>query len=158
LLARAYLNRLILSLGRRNWADKVADHRETTATLHNNAAAGNWPGRLNSVNSQMVSANIVGAPQEVTTEPKEHTRRLRMCMPTARSMTKKAYQCSLYEAQDVLADAGGVDLLHLKPNSRFHLQFAWHKRLTYHDVSDRLVFQNPGLQKITLSREYDVFI
>jgi hypothetical protein len=79
-------------------------------------------------------------------------------MPTARRITRKAYQCSLYEAQDVLAEGGGVDLLHLEPNPRFHWQFDWHKRLTYHDISDRLIFQNPGLEKVTLSRDYDVFI
>jgi hypothetical protein len=38
------------------------------------------------------------------------------------------------------------------------LQFAWHKRLTYRDISDRLVLQNPGLQKVTLRREYDLFV
>jgi len=106
----------------------------------------------------MVSVNSIGVPQEVAREPKEQDHGLRICMPTARRITKKAYQCSLYEAQDVLAGLRGVDLLHIEPERRFRFQFPWHKRLTYHDISGQLVFRNPGLRKITLSQDYDVFI
>ena len=37
----------------------------------------------------------------------------RICMPTWRNFTKRAYQCGLYEAQDVLVENDDVDLLHL---------------------------------------------
>jgi hypothetical protein len=106
----------------------------------------------------MVLVNSVGVPQEVARKPKEQDRALRICMPTARRITKKAYQCSLYEAQDVLAGLEGADLLHLEPEPRFRWQFPWHKRLTYHDFSGQLIFQNPGLRKTTLTQDYDVFI
>ena len=79
-------------------------------------------------------------------------------MPTARNFAKRAYQCTLLEAQDVLVETGDVDLIRLEPIRGFSLRFGWQKRLAYRDVSKRLVFQNPGLRRVTLTHEYDLFV
>jgi hypothetical protein len=79
-------------------------------------------------------------------------------MPTWRTFTRQTFRCGLYEAQDVLLEIDDVDLI--------CLDISWGKWFTetslrrplYHDVSRRLIFANPGLKKIRLSRDYDVFI
>jgi hypothetical protein len=83
----------------------------------------------------------------------------RICMPTWRNFTRKAYRCGLYEAQDILVENDDVDLIGLDMTWR-----AWFKEDTslsrplYHDVSRKLIYANPGLKKVQLSRDYDVFI
>ena len=37
----------------------------------------------------------------------------RICMPTWRNFTRRAFQCGLYEAQDVLVEIDDVDLIYL---------------------------------------------
>jgi hypothetical protein len=37
----------------------------------------------------------------------------RICMPTWRNFTKRAFRCGLYEAQDVLVQNDNVDLIPL---------------------------------------------
>jgi len=68
------------------------------------------------------------------------------------------YQCGCYEAQDVLVGTGDVDLLELEPGGTFAARDVWHRRLLYHDVSGRLVFVNPGLKRVRLERDYDLFV
>ena len=94
--------------------------------------------------------------QTVETRPQGKTPRI--CMPTARQFTKRAYQCSLYEAQDVLHEIDDVDLICLEPTWGFQLKARWQRRLIYRDVSRRLIFLNPGLKRVRLRHEYDVFV
>jgi spore maturation protein CgeB len=94
----------------------------------------------------------------VTREASAGARVPRICMPTARSFNRRAYQCSLYEAQDVLAEIDDVDLIHLEPGPGFRLRESWQRRLVYRDASRRLVYLNPGLRRVTLEREYDLFV
>jgi hypothetical protein len=76
-----------------------------------------------------------------------------------RSFRRRAFQCGLYEAQDVLADVVDADLVCLEPQSAwFHLRDRWQRRLLYRDVTRRLAFQNPGLAPVRVTREYDLFI
>ena len=82
----------------------------------------------------------------------------RICMPSWRQFTRRLYQCSLYEAQDVLHDAANVDLICLEPNKGFRLRDTWHRRLLYHDISKQLVSVNPGLKRVRLTEDYDVFV
>ncbi len=84
--------------------------------------------------------------------------RPRICMPTARKLTKRTYQCGFYEAQDVLSEIDDVDPIYLEPRWGFPTQFSWHKRLLFRDVSRRLIFQNPGVRRVTLTGEYDLFV
>jgi hypothetical protein len=84
--------------------------------------------------------------------------RLRICMPTSRKLTKKAFQCGIYEAQDVLRATDDVDLIALEPGPAFRMVEPWHRRLLFRDVSRELIFQNPGLKKRRLDSEYDLFL
>jgi len=79
-------------------------------------------------------------------------------MPSSRNISRRAYQCTLYEAQDVLLDTDDVELIGPKPGWGFEFKRRWQKRLLYRDVTRRLIFQNPGLRRISLNREYDLFI
>jgi spore maturation protein CgeB len=82
----------------------------------------------------------------------------RICMPTWRNFTTRAFRCGLYEAEDVLVDIDDVDLISLDMTWGKWFTENWLRRPLYHDVSGKLVFANPGLKKVRLSRDYDVFI
>jgi hypothetical protein len=84
--------------------------------------------------------------------------RPRICMPTARGLTKKAFQCGFYEAQDVLVENDAVDLIALEPRPGFGLREKWQRRLLYRDISRRLIYVNPGLRPVRLTGEYDLFV
>lgn len=79
-------------------------------------------------------------------------------MPTWRDFTKRAYQCSFYEAQDVLTEIDDVDLIRLRPGNHFGFREKWQRRLVYRDASHRLVFANPGLERVSLTQDYDLFV
>ena len=84
--------------------------------------------------------------------------RPRICMPTARHFTKRAYQCGQYEAQDVLREIDDVDLIHLDADPGFRFKESWQRRLLFRDLSKRLIYLNPGLRPVQLTREYDLFL
>ena len=84
--------------------------------------------------------------------------RPRICMPTSRDITRRAFQCGLYEAQDVLLETDEVDLIRLEPGPGFHFKERLQRRLLYRDISRRLIFRNPGLHKARLTQEYDLFL
>jgi hypothetical protein len=71
---------------------------------------------------------------------------------------RRAYQCGLYEGQDILLDVDDVDLISPEPGPGFRLKERWQKRLLFRDVTKTLVFMNPGLKKVRLHREYDLFL
>jgi glycosyl transferase family 1 len=79
-------------------------------------------------------------------------------MPTSRGITKRAFQCGLYEAQDVLVEFDDVDLIVLEPGWRLAERQRWQRRLLYRDVTKKLIFANPGIRPVKLTREYDLFI
>jgi hypothetical protein len=79
-------------------------------------------------------------------------------MPTTRTFARRAFQCGLYEAQDVLCEADDVDLIPLRPRTGFQLKQHWQRRLLYRDVSKRLIYANPGLERVRLTRDYDLFV
>lgn len=82
----------------------------------------------------------------------------RICMPTWRNFTKKAYRCGLYEAQDVLVETADVDLICLDMSWGSWVNEYWLRTPLYHDRSRKLIFANPGLKKVRLTRDYDVYI
>jgi Glycosyl transferases group 1 len=82
----------------------------------------------------------------------------RICMPTWRNFTRRAHRCGLYEAQDVLVATGDVDLICLEMGWGARVDEYWLRTPLYHDVSRKLIFANPGLKKVRLTRDYDVFI
>lgn len=79
-------------------------------------------------------------------------------MPTSRVITRRAYQCSFYEAQDVLLKVDDVDLICLEPSWGFRFKESWQRRLLFRDVSRKLIFLNPGLRRVSLTQEYDLFV
>jgi Glycosyl transferases group 1 len=82
----------------------------------------------------------------------------RICMPTARNFTRRAYQCGQYEAQDVLREIDDVDLIHLEADPGFQFKESWQRRLLFRDLSKKLIYLNPGLRPVRLTREYDIFL
>jgi hypothetical protein len=64
----------------------------------------------------------------------------------------------MYEAQDVLLDIDDVDLICYESGRGFRFKEKWQRRLLYRDVSRRLILQNPGLHRVRLTREYDLFV
>ena len=82
----------------------------------------------------------------------------RICMPTWRNFAKRAYQCGLYEAQDVLVENDDVDLVHLDMSWGAWFKETSLRRPLYHDLSRKLIYANPGLKKVRLTADYDVFI
>jgi hypothetical protein len=82
----------------------------------------------------------------------------RICMPTFSSFEKSAFRTGTLEGQDVLASCDAVDIISLDATSRFRFQKKWLSRFVYHDISQKLVFFNPGLKPVQLKREYDLFL
>lgn len=82
----------------------------------------------------------------------------RICMPSGRLFKKYAFLSGHYEAQDVLQEVDDVDLICLEPRFGYVFKEKWQRRLLFHDFSRRLIFQNPGLKKVRLMQEYDLFL
>ena len=82
----------------------------------------------------------------------------RICMPTVAGFARNTFRTGLYEAQDVLASCADVERIPLEPAPGFAFRQHWLMRLVYHDVSRSLVFRNPGLRPLRLTKEYDVFL
>lgn len=79
-------------------------------------------------------------------------------MPSGRLFKKKAFLAGHYEAQDVLQEVDDVELICLEPGPGYEFKEKWQRRLLHHDLSRRLIFQNPGLRKVRLTQEYDLFL
>ena len=92
----------------------------------------------------------------LTTRPE--TGAARIFMPTWRDFTRRAFQCGLYEAQDVLAETDHAELVHVEASSNFRAKETLQRRLLYHDFTKRLVYKNPGLLPVRLTQNYDAFI
>lgn len=79
-------------------------------------------------------------------------------MPTSRNLSRMAFQCGRFEAQDVLAESDDVDLIQLEAGRGFRFKEKWQRRLLFRDVSRKLAFANPGVQPVCLTKEYDLFL
>jgi hypothetical protein len=82
----------------------------------------------------------------------------RICMPSGRNFCRETFLCGHYEAQDVLTEVDDVDLICLEPGRGHSFKQRWQVKLMYRDFSGRGVFANPGLNKVKLTREYDLFL
>jgi hypothetical protein len=69
-----------------------------------------------------------------------------------------AFRCGLYEAQDILVENDDVDLVQLDMTWGAWFKETSLRRPLYHDVSRKLVYANPGLRKVRLATNYDLFI
>lgn len=82
----------------------------------------------------------------------------KICMPTRRHICREVFNSSIYEAEDVLADTNDVDLIFLEPDLGLQLRKTWVNRLAIRDVSQSFVLANPGVRRIRLTRDYDLFV
>lgn len=87
-----------------------------------------------------------------------HRRKPRICMMTERGYAHKAFQCVIYEGQDVLLDIDDVDLMHIRPGRAFELRERIQKKLIWHDFTRGIIFKNMAFQPIELTKEYELFI
>jgi hypothetical protein len=79
-------------------------------------------------------------------------------MPTWRAFNRGAFQCGLYEAQDVFAAADNVDVIQMQARPGLRLKEEWQKTLLYQDPTAKLMFVNPGLERVRLGRDYELFV
>jgi hypothetical protein len=79
-------------------------------------------------------------------------------MPTRRRICKQVFHCGLYEAEDVLVKTDDVDLIFLEADPQFQWRNRWLNRLAFRDVSETLVLANPGIRRVRLTRDYDLFV
>jgi hypothetical protein len=79
-------------------------------------------------------------------------------MPTSRNLNRLAFQCGRYEAQDVIVASDDVDLVPLEPGRGFRFKERWQRRLLFKDVSCKLALANPGIHKVRLTKEYELFV
>jgi hypothetical protein len=79
-------------------------------------------------------------------------------MPTWRNFDRRAFRCSLYEAQDVLVANDDVDLISLDKTWAAWFEERRLRIPLYHDVSQKLIYANLGLKKVQLTKDYDLFI
>jgi hypothetical protein len=105
----------------------------------------------------MSSSNGNGTWPQAAGTPKQPGKP-RICMPSGRNFKKKAWLCGHYEAQDVLAEVDDVDLICLEAGPGYVFRELWQRRLMNHDITRKVVFANPGLQKVGLTRYYDLFL
>jgi len=79
-------------------------------------------------------------------------------MPTWRAFNRAVYSCGLYEAQDVLVDTADVELLRMTARSGLRWRENLQRHLLYKDPSNHLMFMNPGLERVRVTKDYDLFI
>ncbi len=82
----------------------------------------------------------------------------RVCVPSWRAFNRAAFNCSLFEFQDVLAETGDADVIYPQPGAYYPLVQKWHRRMLYHDRTGLLARLNPGLERVRLTRDYEVFV
>jgi hypothetical protein len=82
----------------------------------------------------------------------------RICMPTMSAFSRSPFRAGMYEAQDILAECDDVDFIELKPAASYDVKSRWMKTLAYHDATRRVTTFNPGLQRVKLTRDYDLFL
>jgi hypothetical protein len=81
-----------------------------------------------------------------------------ICAVTFDAFRRQAFRASFSEAHDVLRECADVDFIHLEPSPGFNLREYWHRRLAAKDVSGILAGINPGLRKVRLKKDYDLFL
>jgi hypothetical protein len=83
----------------------------------------------------------------------------RVCIVSLRGINKHAAWCSNYEFEDVIKSVDDVDLLRFEPGWAYEAR-QWIARRLIWKPGIRLVtpFLNPGIKKVVLEKEYDLFV
>lgn len=83
---------------------------------------------------------------------------LSICMPDFSGFANQAYRTGMLEAQDILCEVANVDRVVLRARPELRSREGWLGRMAYHDFTRRLALVNPGLERVRLDRQYDVFL
>ena len=82
----------------------------------------------------------------------------RVCMVSLRGANRHAAWCSNYEFEDVICGIDDVDLFSLKPGPAYEARQWFVRRLIWKPGVRQLTpHLNPGLQAITIDKDYDLF-
>ena len=83
----------------------------------------------------------------------------RVCIVSLRGINKHAAWCSNYEFEDVATDVDDVDVYTLEPGRAFTTRHWLARRMVWKPGLRRLSRHlNPGLQKVVIDRDYDLFV
>jgi hypothetical protein len=79
-------------------------------------------------------------------------------MPTLRRVSRQAAWCSNYEFEDVIGAVDDLHLVELEPTERFEWRQGLVHRAAWRRWHPSLLRLNPGVRRIVVDRDYDLFV
>lgn len=82
----------------------------------------------------------------------------RVLLVTLRGLTTHAAWCSNFEFEDVICAVDDVHMLELRPGRHFQLRQHFARSIAWRTRWRMVTGLNPGVQRVTLARDYDVLV